>query len=179
MRLPQPEASYSSGLMSNFELALGPWFVLVGGVLSVSLFFSLAANARADQSPVTLEFVPVGFFLVGVVFCYLTYFRRPYRLEMNSETLYWFLPFHRLRGRAVVADIASIRTEQSFQWGRTRTVIVLRDGRTVSVIDGRGIGAFVDALVARSPDINRTGWKAQRRFYSDETIGSFYVKDDD
>jgi len=179
LRLPRPELVYSSGFNRNVELLLGPWFVVLGGMLSVSLSLSLLSDPRTGNSPVPTLVVPPLFFVLGLFMSYVAYFRRPCRLEMNDETLYWFLPFHRMKGQASIAEIDSIWTEQTFQWRRTRTVIVLRDGRTVRVNDGKGINTFVTALAARSPEIHLADWEAQRRFDIDEPIESFYLKDDD
>jgi hypothetical protein len=178
MRLPPPAMSFSSGLSKNFELVLGPWFVLFGGISSVQLLFSVRANLRPDEPPPLpdLRYVPVLFFAMGLVLCYFAYFRWVCRLEIQDETLYWFVPFRRLKGQAPIADIVSISTGQALQLGRSRTEIDLRDGRTVGVNDGKGISAFVFELLARSPDVNVADWKPHDQ---SETIGSSYVNDDD
>jgi hypothetical protein len=179
-RLPLPEVSYSSGLSKNIELVLGPWFVLLGGFISVQLFFFVRADLRPDQPPPPgLRYVAVLFFVMGLVLCYFAYFRGVCRLEIQDETLYWFVPFRRLKSQAPIADIVAIRTGRTWQWGRSRTAIDLRNGRTVSVNDGRGISAFVFDLVARSPDINVADWKAREPRNHYETMRSSYVNDDD
>jgi hypothetical protein len=158
---------------------MGPWFVIIAAVFTLSISPALLSHQRPGESPFPALVIPPVFFVVGLVMSYVAYFRRPNRLEMNDETLSWFLPFRRLKGEAPIVDIDTIWTEQTFQWRRTRTVIVLGDGRTVRVNDGKGINAFVAALAARSPEIHVADWEAQRRFDTHERLASFYLKDDD
>jgi hypothetical protein len=103
--VPEAELSYASGIARSFELVLAPLFVLFGGALSL-----LFAQTRSGQStpPLDIRFMPVLFLIAGLIGCYYLYFKRAYRLELDDQTLYWFLPFHRLKGEASITDIASI-----------------------------------------------------------------------
>jgi hypothetical protein len=177
-RLPRPELSYSSGFSKNVEFLVGPWSVLLGSFIYVEISLH-PVDLLPDQAPPPPNWIPLIFVVLGLVFCYFAYFRRVFRLEINDETLYWFLPFRRLKGQAPIADIVSVWTGQTLQWSITRTVIDLRDGRSVSVRDSRGIGAFVFALIARSPDINLADWETRDTFDRSEGIGSFYDNDDE
>jgi hypothetical protein len=179
-RLARAEVSYSSGLSRNFELVLGPWFVLLGGFLSVVEVLLPPVDTRSDEPPPPqgLEYTPILFVVIGLVFCYLAFFRRVSRIEINDDTLYWFAPFRRLKGQALIADIVSIWTDGTLQWRVTRTGFDFRDDRTISIRDRKGIGIFVAVLVARSPDINVANWEPHEPG-GPETIGSSYPSNGD
>jgi hypothetical protein len=153
--------SYSSGFSKNVEWLIGPWFVIFGSFLFIEFAFLNPAIQLPNQSPPPPSpILLIGFPIVGLVICYFAFFRRVSRLEISDGTLYWFLPFRRLRGQVATADIVSLWTEADFsQWGLTRTAIHLRDGRTVKIRDRWQIGVFVGALVAHSPSIDLSNWK--------------------
>ncbi|HEY5231099.1 MAG TPA: hypothetical protein VIJ11_09455, partial [Galbitalea sp.] len=115
--------------------------------------------------------------ILGLVFCLAAFYRRVSRLEIFGDTLYWFTPFRHLMGQAPITDVVCIWTGHTFQLLRTQTVLELRDGRTVGIRDGAGIGAFVSAIVARSPGIDAAAWKPQepRR----NALGSSYPTNSD
>ncbi len=159
-RLPKPDASYSSGFSKNVEWLLGPWFVLFGGFFFLEIAFLHPAVQLPGQSPAPPSPIPfVAFPILGLVFCYFAFFRRISRLEISDGTLYWFLPFRRLKGQAEVADIVSLWTEADFsQWRLTRTSIHFRDGRTVRIRDRGPIIGFVAVLADVSPSIDLENW---------------------
>jgi hypothetical protein len=179
-RPAQPELSFTSGLFRNFELVIGPWCVILGGFLSYQLIFFHPEATRADEPmPPALVVIPLIALVVGLALTYQAYFRGVVRLEITDGTLYWFTPFHRLRGSAPVTDVVSIWSSATFEWNRTRTVIQLRDGRRVSVHDAQGIGMFVFTLIARVPRIDAKAWKAHEPLAVADRVPSFYVKDDE
>jgi hypothetical protein len=138
---------------------LGPWFVLFGGFFFIEIAFLNPAIQVAHQPSPPPAAPFVAFPIIGLVFCYFAFFRRVSRLEISDDTLYWFLPFRRLRGQVAIADIVSLWTEQDFtQWSLTRTAIHLRNGRTIKIRDRYPIRVFVAALVAHSPTIDLTNW---------------------
>jgi hypothetical protein len=179
-RPPRSDVSYSSGFSKNVEWLLGPWFVLFGGFFFLEIAFLHPAVQLPGQSPAPPSPIPfVVFPILGLVFCYFAFFRRVSRLEISDGTLYWFLPFRRLKGQAAIADIVSLWTEADFsQWRLTRTAIHLRNGRTVKIRDRREIVVFVSALVADSPTIDLENWKPRVPRDGTQTFGSPYVNND-
>lgn len=165
-----PDATYSSGASRNPEWFIGPGFVLFGGLFSVQLLL-LPASPGSDQSAPPI-WMPILFVVMGLVYSYAAFFGRASRLEIRDGTLQWFTPLRRSMGEAPVADIVSVWTGHTFQLLRTQTVIELRDGRTVSIRDSRGISGFVSALVARSADIDVADWKPREP--RDHTFGGSY-----
>jgi hypothetical protein len=152
--------SYSSGFSKNVEWLIGPWFVLFGGFFFVEIALLHPPVQLPGQSPAPPSPIPsIALPIVGLVLCYFAFFRRVSRLEISDDTLYWFLPFRRLRGQIAIADIVLLWTEQDFtQWALSRTAIHLRNGRTIKIRDRYPIRAFVAVLVAHSPTIDLTNW---------------------
>jgi hypothetical protein len=174
-RPPEPEASYSWGFLGSIELIIGSSFIVAGALVFVEIIASRSANLPSGQRSPGLDYVCLLIAIVGAIFSYFGFIRRVNWLEMSDGTLYWFLPFHRLRGQSPVADIVSVRTESTFRLGRTRTAIDLRDGRTVYVRDKPGIAAFVFTLIAGSPGIDHADWRVREPFDRSRTIGSIYT----
>lgn len=179
-RLPRAEVSYTSGFSTNPELLIGPWFAIFGILMSLLFAFVPGEPPRTDQPPPPPEmpYFPLIFVAVGLVACYIVFFRRVYRIEIQGEMLCWFLPFRRLKGQASIADIVSIWTDGTLQRRVTRTGFDMRDDTTFSIRDRRGISAFVAQIIDRSPRINLSHWEPHEPGGS-QSIGSLYVNEED
>jgi len=143
---------------------LGPWFVVLG---TLFLVVSLVNPAKpgSDDLLAALWF-PLLFIGVGLVLCYLAFFRSVTRVEIRDQTMYWYLPFRRLRDQAPLTDIVSLWAGQSIGWSVTRTVFIIDHARPVSIRDQWGIKKFVAELVAREPAINLDNWEPRESLWA-------------
>jgi hypothetical protein len=140
----------------------------------LTLEFALSPIHPPPDQPAQLPgFIPLIFVVMGLIFGYFAFFRRVYRLEVAGDTLFWFLPFHRLVGQSPIADIASIQKGYSFQWSTTTTLLTLRDSRTITIRNRAGIRTFVTGLRGVSPDISVGDWYSRKPFDNPTSAESF------